>query len=133
MADIGMKFSKGWGYRTAVVLLLALGATGCAVNPVTGEKELTLVSESQEMAIGKKNYGPYRQAQGGDYVADPEVARYVSEVGKRVRVGCVWMPMHYAESITNRLTNDAGDAVTHTAEYKVCAVQVASVEQAAAK
>jgi predicted Zn-dependent protease len=72
------------GCRTAIVLLLALGATGCAVNPVTGENELTLVSESQEMAIGKKNYGPYRQAQGGDYVVDPAVTRYVAEVGKRV-------------------------------------------------
>jgi len=57
----------------------------------------------------------------------------VVKVSKRVRVGCVWMPMHFAESITNRLTNDAGDVVTHTAEYKVCAVQVqpASAEAAA--
>jgi len=61
----------------------------------------------------------------------------VVKVGKEVRVGCVWMPMHFAESITNRLTNDAGDAVTHTAEYKVCAVQVAAAKaegaEAAAK
>jgi predicted molibdopterin-dependent oxidoreductase YjgC len=57
----------------------------------------------------------------------------VVKVSGRTRVGCVWMPMHFAESITNRLTNDAGDAVTHTAEYKVCAVQVAAREQAAAK
>ncbi len=57
----------------------------------------------------------------------------VVKVSKRMRVGCVWMPMHFAESITNRLTNDAGDAVTHTAEYKVCAVQVASAKEAAAK
>jgi formate dehydrogenase major subunit/formate dehydrogenase alpha subunit len=57
----------------------------------------------------------------------------VVKLSGRVRVGCVWMPMHFAESITNRLTNDAGDAVTHTAEYKVCAVQVASAASAAAK
>ena len=30
---------------------LALLLGGCAVNPVTGEQELTLVSEAQEMAI----------------------------------------------------------------------------------
>ncbi len=45
-------------------------------------------------------------------------------VSPRVRRGCVWMPMHFAESRANLLTNDAGDAVTGTAEYKVCAVRV---------
>ena len=40
----------------------------------------------------------------------------------RVQKGCVWMPMHFAEQAANRLTNDAGDVVTGTGEYKVCAV-----------
>ena len=48
-------------------------------------------------------------------------------VSPRVRVGCVWMPMHFAESRANLLTNDAGDAVTGTGEYKVCAVRVEKV------
>lgn len=43
----------------------------------------------------------------------------------RVKPGCAWMPMHFAESRANTLTNDAGDTVTGTAEYKVCAVRVA--------
>ena len=55
----------------------------------------------------------------------------VVKVSRRMRVGCVWMPMHFSESITNRLTNDAGDVVTHTAEYKVCAVQVAPLRAVA--
>jgi formate dehydrogenase major subunit/formate dehydrogenase alpha subunit len=42
----------------------------------------------------------------------------------RMQRGCVWMPFHFAESNTNRLTNDAGDARTGTGEYKVCAVKV---------
>lgn len=45
-------------------------------------------------------------------------------VSPRVRIGCIWMPMHFAESRANLLTNDAGDAVTGTGEYKVCAVRV---------
>lgn len=45
-------------------------------------------------------------------------------VSPRVRPNCVWMPMHFAESRANLLTNDAGDAVTGTGEYKVCAVRV---------
>lgn len=45
-------------------------------------------------------------------------------VSPRMRVGCVWMPMHFPDQLTNRLTTDVGDTVTGTAEYKVCAVQV---------
>jgi len=45
-------------------------------------------------------------------------------VSKRVRPGCVWMPMHFSEARANLLTNDAGDPVTQTAEYKVCAVRI---------
>ncbi len=66
-----------------LALLAGLGG-GCAVNPVTGENELALVSESQELAIGKKNYGPYRQAQGGDYAVQPELTRYVQSIGDRL-------------------------------------------------
>ncbi len=54
------------------------------------------------------------------------VIEAVVNVSPRMRRGCVWMPMHFPDSITNRLTNDAGDAVTGTGEYKVCAVEVAA-------
>ena len=50
-------------------------------------------------------------------------------ISPRVRFGCIWMPMHFAESRANLLTNDAGDAVTGTGEYKVCAVKVQRVKQ----
>ncbi len=40
------------------------------------------------------------------------------------------MPFHFAEARANLLTNDAGDAVTGTAEYKVCAAEVRRVEAA---
>ncbi len=70
---------------TIVVPMLLVGAlAGCAVNPVTGKNEITLVSEAQEMAIGQKNYGPYRQAQGGDYVLEPALTAYVTSVGDRL-------------------------------------------------
>lgn len=63
-----------------VLVLLA----GCAVNPVTGRNELSLVSEQQELAIGTQQYAPARQSQGGDYVVDPELTAYVSQVGQRL-------------------------------------------------
>jgi predicted molibdopterin-dependent oxidoreductase YjgC len=52
-----------------------------------------------------------------------EVGATVS-ITREVRPGCVWMPFHYSEAMANRLTNDAGDAVTGTGEYKVCAVRI---------
>ena len=45
-------------------------------------------------------------------------------ISPRVRPGCVWMPMHFAEERANLLTNDAGDVVTGTPEFKVCAVRI---------
>ena len=35
--------------------------------------------------------------------------------------------MHFAESRANLLTNDAGDSITGTGEYKVCAVAIEKV------
>ena len=66
-------------------------------------------------------------------VADGDAVRVSSRRGElqanvwvspRMRPGCVWMPLHFADSKTNNLTNDAGDSVTGTGEYKVCAVRV---------
>ncbi len=69
-----------WLKNALVVVFAAVVATGCSTNPVTGKSELSLVSTEQEISIGKQNYGPSRQAQGGDYVADPEVQRYVQGI-----------------------------------------------------
>ena len=46
------------------------------------------------------------------------------KVSRRMKPGCIWMPLHFAESRVNRLTNDAGDPVTGTGEYKVCAARI---------
>lgn len=64
---------------TLVLLLVA-----CGVNPVTGQRELSLISESEEVALGEQNYGPTQQSQGGELVVDPQLTAYVNEVGQRV-------------------------------------------------
>ena len=51
-------------------------------------------------------------------------------VSRQVRPGCIWMPLHFAEARANLLTNDAGDPVTQTAEYKVCAAEITKVASA---
>ena len=65
-------------------LLLTILISGCATNPVTGKSELTFVSESEEISIGSRQYLPAQQSQGGTYDVDPELTRYVTEVGKRL-------------------------------------------------
>ena len=65
--------------------------------------------------------------QDGEWV---RVSSRRGEVGARVMVtrkmrpGCIWMPLHFAEERVNRLTNDAGDSVTGTGENKVCAARI---------
>ncbi len=63
---------------------LLLSLAGCATNPVTGERELSLVSTEKELAIGAQQYEPARQSQGGDFILDPALTAYISEVGNRL-------------------------------------------------
>jgi predicted Zn-dependent protease len=62
--------------------VIAALLSACIVNPVTSEGELALVSKTHEIQMGKENYLAMRQMQGGDYVADPALTTYVSEVGQ---------------------------------------------------
>lgn len=57
---------------------------GCVINPVTGDRELALVSADQELAIGEQQYEPSQQMQGGEYAIDPQLTAYVASVGQRL-------------------------------------------------
>jgi predicted Zn-dependent protease len=70
--------------RLLLYIICLVFLSGCAVNPVTGDRELTFISESQEIAIGAENYIPSRQMQGGEYAIDPGLTEYVREVGNRM-------------------------------------------------
>jgi len=48
-------------------------------------------------------------------------------VTRKMRRGCIWMPLHFAEDRANVLTNDAGDPTTGTAEFKVCAARIEKI------
>ena len=67
-----------------VTSVLALALVGCAVNPVTGKRELSLVSPEQEVAIGQQQYGPSQQSQGGRYYLDPDLQVYVRGIGQKL-------------------------------------------------
>lgn len=51
-------------------------------------------------------------------------------VSRQVKRNTIWMPFHFAEARANLLTTDAGDAVTGTGEYKVCAARIELVDDA---
>lgn len=70
--------------RLSAVIALLMLLPACGVNPVTHKKELQLVTQSDEIAIGEQNYAPARQQQGGDYIVDPELTAYVQSVGNRL-------------------------------------------------
>jgi predicted Zn-dependent protease len=70
--------------RTSAVFIVILALAGCAVNPVTGERDLILVSGQQELAMGAQNYAPMQQSQGGEYDVDPALTAYVRSVGMKV-------------------------------------------------
>ena len=73
-----------WLAAGAAVLLLAvlLLAAACAVNPVTGQEELVLMSESQELALGARYYPQTTQINYGLPAADPGLQGYVERVGR---------------------------------------------------
>ncbi len=70
--------------RASGVALALLLITACAVNPVTGQRELGLISEAEEIAIGRDNYVAGQQMQSGRYNVDPVLNDYVAQVGQRL-------------------------------------------------
>ena len=68
--------------------LLILGlffclCTGCAINPITGEEQLMLISEQQDIVIGHK-YAPEVEKQLGGRIANEALQIYINSVGQRV-------------------------------------------------
>lgn len=70
--------------RTTCIGMAATLLLTCSYNPVTGERELSLISQAEEVNIGAQQYSPSQQSQGGLYTVDPELTAYVNEVGQRV-------------------------------------------------
>jgi predicted Zn-dependent protease len=64
------------------LLALALLASACATNPATGKREFTLMSEAQEISLGRESDAQVK-AEMGVY-NDPELQKYVSDIGLRL-------------------------------------------------
>lgn len=68
--------------RSGLGVAIALALGGCAVNPVTGERELALISEEQEVAMGQQAAEQVEASMG--FVADEALQSYVSRVGNEL-------------------------------------------------
>jgi len=68
---------------SVLVVLVCLGLAACMINPVTGKKELSLISEEQEVAMGVQNYPVMTQISGGLY-QDKALQSYVSRIGQKL-------------------------------------------------
>ncbi len=68
-----------------ILLGLALPATDCAKNPVTGKRQLALISEAQEIAIGEQSH-PEVLAEFGE-LDDPELQSFLSRQGQELARG----------------------------------------------
>lgn len=92
-------------FLTAICVFLILAS--CGTNPVTGERQLTLMSQSGEIALGQRQYAPSQQAQGGSYVLDPALQRYVDKVGQKLAHQSAQPNLPYEFIVLN---NDAPNA-----------------------
>jgi predicted Zn-dependent protease len=70
------------GFRTAASLIVLSLVAACATNPVTGRRELSFMSEAQEISIGRESDPQIKQEMG--IYNDPELQRYVSDLGQRM-------------------------------------------------
>jgi predicted Zn-dependent protease len=66
----------------AVAAGLLLLAVACATNPATGKKEVSLMSEAQEIQLGQQMDAEVKREMG--VYNDSELQRYVKEVGMRL-------------------------------------------------
>jgi predicted Zn-dependent protease len=69
----------------AGLIAVCLFAASCAVNPVSGKKELSLFSEKQELALGRQTDVEVR-GQYGAY-ADERLTAYVASAGRTIAAG----------------------------------------------
>ena len=68
--------------RHTALAIAFLTLASCATNPVTGQRELALMSEEQEIQLGRQSDAEIRKTMG--VYNDPELQRYVQEIGLRL-------------------------------------------------
>lgn len=68
--------------RMIAAMLAMTAVAGCATNPVTGRPDVVMMSEAQEIQLGREEHAKILQ-EFGRY-DDPELQDYVTRVGQRI-------------------------------------------------
>jgi predicted Zn-dependent protease len=68
--------------KTLRIVVLGLVAWGCATNPATGKRQLMLMSEAEEVGLGKQSDAEVRKQMG--LYPDANLQRYVNRVGQQL-------------------------------------------------
>jgi predicted Zn-dependent protease len=76
------KLNSALIYRLLLIFLVTGLINACSVNPATGEQDLVLMSENQELSIGRTSHAEILK-EYGEY-DDPELSLYVQKIGERV-------------------------------------------------
>ena len=99
---------KVWARWVGISLLLI---AACTMNPATGERQLTLMSEAQEIQIGRQTH-PEVLATYGAY-DDPELQSYIQELGAKIaanseRPGLDWTFTVLDDPVVNAMALPGG-------------------------
>ncbi|MCG8379335.1 MAG: M48 family metalloprotease [Proteobacteria bacterium] len=65
-----------------IYLICFLYISGCAVNPVTGQQDLVLLSESDEISLGRKTHQEVLKQYA--VYEDPALQKYVQDIGTKL-------------------------------------------------
>lgn len=91
--------------RLAVaLLLLLLGA--CAINPVSGKRDLVLMTEGEEIRRGRE-YFPFTLQQSGGVYRDTDLDVYLNEIGQRLAAVSHRPALAYEFRVANTSTINA--------------------------
>jgi len=63
------------------LIAMVFAVAGCEINPATGKKQLSLIGEQDEIALGRQAMPDVEKQVGGVY-DDPELAAYVTSIGQ---------------------------------------------------
>ena len=58
------KLNSGLNYRLLLIFLVTGFIDACSVNPATGEQDLVLMSENQEISIGRTSHAEILKEHG---------------------------------------------------------------------
>jgi len=68
--------------RVGIALVVAMTAAACATNPVTGKRQISFMSEEQEIQMGRELDAEVRREMG--VYRDEQLQKYIEEIGMRL-------------------------------------------------